>query len=90
MTVKMLFIFYIVKSAAIFILGNLEILNKELQYINQVSKIRITALVGYAQNILESATKQNHFLKYFHFIMKQVLRLVNIKENDTLSDGNLH
>ena len=61
-----------------------------MQNINQMQKTRITALVGYAPNTLETVTKLNHIFKYFHSIMKQIQRLENIKKNDTFSDGNLH
>ena len=89
-TVKMLFIFLLIKLATIFILDKLTILDKELQNRNQMSKTRITALAGYAQNILEGATKPSHIFKYFHSIMKQILRSVNIKKKDIFLDGNLY
>ena len=40
--------------------------------------------------MLETATKPSHIFKYSHSIMKQILRLENIKKNDTFSDGSLH
>ena len=55
-----------------------------------MSKTHITALAGYAQNILETATKLCHIFKYFHSVMKEILLLENIKKNGTFLDGNLH
>ena len=58
MTVKTLLItFSFLKLVTIFIFDKLKILIKKLQSRNQVSKNRITALSGYAQNTLETATK---------------------------------
>ena len=89
-TVKILFILYFVKTVTIFILDKLKISNKELQNINQMSQNCITALAGYARNILETATKLSHIFKYFHSIMKQIPSLENIRKNETFSDENLH
>ena len=55
----------------IFILHKFKIWNKELQNINQMLNIRIAALTGYPQNILETATKQSHIFKYFYSNMKK-------------------
>ena len=73
-----------------FTLDKLKTANKELQNMNQMKKPRITALLGYAQNTLETVTKLNHISKYSHSIMKQIQRLENINKNNTFSDANLH
>ena len=73
-----------------FTLDKLQTANKELQNMNQMKKPRITALLGYDQNTLETVTKLNHISKYSHSIMKQIQRLENINKNNTFSDANLH
>ena len=54
-----------------------------------MSKTQITELAGYAQIILETASKPSDTFNYFHFLMKQILRQENIK-NGTLSVGSLY
>ena len=53
-------------------------------------KTYITAVAGYAQNTLETATRPSHVFKYSHSIMKQIPLLENIKKTDTFSDENLY
>ena len=43
----------------------------------------MTALAGYGKKILQTATNLQP-----RYILKKILRLENIKKNDTFSDGN--
>ena len=87
-TVKMICISKCLKLATIFTIDKFKILNKELQNTNLMSKTRITAPPGCAQNTLEAVT--NHVFKYSHSITKQILHLENIKNYDIYLGTNFH
>ena len=50
---------------------------------NEIYKTHMTALAGYGKKILQTATNLQP-----RYILKKILRLENIKKNDTFSDGN--